>query len=222
MFATKYIKKTALAAMAVAVMAVSASQANATRQGAHAPALERGSPHMKLFGRTLPPIGYVDFCRTRKKECQTPSGEAVRVVMSDARWQDLRRVTTRINEKIEPVSDQDLYNVIEYWTYPTTRGDCEDYVLLKKRELIALGWPPSTLLITVLRDENGDGHAVLTVTTDQGDYILDNRTDEVLFWRDTGYSYIKRQSQEHPSVWVSLKPRNTRSSQAVLPGMPGQ
>jgi predicted transglutaminase-like cysteine proteinase len=82
------------------------------------------------------------------------------------------------------------FGVIERWTYPDLgMGDCEDYVLLKRRKLMELGWPQSALLITVVRDENGEGHAILTVRTTRGDYILDNR-----------------QSGKDPRQWVSLVP----------------
>ena len=70
--------------------------------------------------------------------------------------------------------------------------------------LMQAGWPREALLITVVRDKNGDGHAVLTVKTDKGEFILDNQTDDILLWSDTGYRFVKRQSQTDPNVWVSL------------------
>ena len=66
------------------------------------------------------------------------------------------------------------------------------------------GWPREALLITVVRDKNGDGHAILTVKTDKGEYILDNQTDSIMLWSDTGYRFVKRQSQSDPNVWISL------------------
>jgi predicted transglutaminase-like cysteine proteinase len=103
---------------------------------------------------------------------------------------------------------------VERWAYPDDgKGDCEDYVLAKRRALINLGWPASVLLITVVRDKEGDGHAVLTVVTDRGDVILDNQENEILPWQDTGYRYVKRQSQGDPTLWVSLG--DTRSPPVV-------
>ncbi len=78
------------------------------------------------------------------------------------------------------------------------KGDCEDYVLLKRRMLMQAGWPREALLITVVRDKKGDGHAVLTVKTDKGDFILDNQAENVLLWSETGYRFVKRQSQSDP------------------------
>jgi predicted transglutaminase-like cysteine proteinase len=70
--------------------------------------------------------------------------------------------------------------------------------------LIQAGWPRSALLITVVRDQKDEGHAVLTVKTDKGDYVLDNQVSEIRLWAETGYRYVKRQSQIDPNVWVSL------------------
>ncbi|WP_239507684.1 transglutaminase-like cysteine peptidase, partial [Enterobacter hormaechei] len=82
------------------------------------------------------------------------------------------RINSHVNAAIEPVTDMEQYGVEEVWTYPISgRGDCEDYVLLKKQMLIRAGLPASALLITVVRDRKGDGHAILTVKTDRGDYI---------------------------------------------------
>jgi predicted transglutaminase-like cysteine proteinase len=105
----------------------------------------------------------------------------------------------------------DHWGVLERWSYPDDgKGDCEDYVLLKRRMLMQAGWPREALLITVVRDKRGDGHAVLTVKTDKGDFILDNQEEQVLLWSETGYRFVKRQSQSNPNHWVALgDPRPT-------------
>jgi len=55
-----------------------------------------------------------------------------------------------------------------------------------------------------VRDKRGDGHAVLTVKTDKGEFVLDNQNEDVLLWSETGYRFVKRQSQMDPNVWVAL------------------
>src|SRR6478735_107663 len=107
------------------------------------------------------------------------------------------------------------YGKVEVWTYPSGKGDCEDYVLLKRRMLIERGWPESTLLITVVRDENNEGHAVLTVRTDVGDLVLDNKRQQIVRWTDTPYTFVKQQSERNPLVWSSLTPPNGDSSQTT-------
>ncbi len=71
------------------------------------------------------------------------------------------------------------------------------------------GISASNLLLTVLRRPNGDGHAVLTVRTDGGDIVLDNLTDTVLNWDETGYTYLKRQAIDHTGRWVSIRDGDT-------------
>jgi len=151
------------------------------------------------------PIGWVEFCYERPRECQVTPTAPRDVVMTPKAWKDLVRVNNWVNEKIKPMTDLDHWGVVEKWSYPDDGyGDCEDYVLLKRRLLMDAGWPREALLITVVRDKRGDGHAVLTVKTDKGDYILDNQAEDVLLWSDTGYRFVKRQSQSDPNVWVAL------------------
>lgn len=151
------------------------------------------------------PIGWVEFCIEYKSECNTRPSAPRDVVLSPKAWADLVQVNNWVNANIRPITDQDHWGVVERWSYPDDgKGDCEDYVLLKRRLLMQAGWPREALLITVVRERNGDGHAVLTVKTDKGEFILDNQVEEVLPWAETGYRYIKRQAQHDPNLWVSL------------------
>jgi predicted transglutaminase-like cysteine proteinase len=154
---------------------------------------------------TRAPIGWVEFCVEYDPECKTTSSMARDIVLSVAAWKDLQRVNLWVNTNVKPMTDMDHWGVVERWNYPDDGyGDCEDYVLQKRRMLIKAGWPREALLITVVRDRNGDGHAVLTVKTDKGEFILDNQSDQILPWTETGYRFVKRQSQSDPNAWVSL------------------
>jgi predicted transglutaminase-like cysteine proteinase len=161
---------------------------------------------LQSYGDTLPPIGYVNFCREREIECRPSSRFADRVQLNSAKFEQLKQVNSSVNKAVAPITDIDLYGEVEVWTYPINEGDCEDYVLLKRRILIEKGWPESTLLITVVRDENNEGHAVLTVRTDGGDFVLDNKQGDVKAWADTPYTFVKQQSARNPLVWISLLP----------------
>ncbi len=154
---------------------------------------------------TRAPIGWVEFCIEYKNECATKPSTPLDVVLTPKAWADLVRVNSWANDRIKPLTDQEHWGVVERWNYPDDGyGDCEDYVLLKRRMLMQDGWPREALLITVVRDKKGEGHAVLTVKTDQGEYILDNQEAEILHWSKTGYRFVKRQSQADPNSWVSL------------------
>lgn len=172
------------------------------------------SPFMRVFGLTQPPYAFVGFCERNPRECARGPQEDQRFYASPARMKELDAVNRAINHDIEPVTDIDLYGMTDYWTMPATKGDCEDYVLLKRKRLMELGWPASALLITVVRDERGEGHAVLTARTMQGDYILDNKTDEIKLWHRTRYEFVMRQSYLDPRVWMSLDPKELEAGLA--------
>ncbi len=154
---------------------------------------------------TKAPIGWIEFCAEYDPECKTKPSQPRDVVFSTQAWKDLERVNLYVNTHVKPMTDLEHWGVVERWNYPDDGyGDCEDYVLAKRRMLIQAGWPREALLITVVRDKHGDGHAVLTVKFDKGEYILDNQNDQIVLWADTGYRFVKRQSQGDPNVWVSL------------------
>jgi predicted transglutaminase-like cysteine proteinase len=160
------------------------------------------------------PIGWVDFCADRPFECKVSPSAPRDVVLTSKAWIDLVRINKWVNENVKPMTDLEHWGVVEKWSYPDDGyGDCEDYVLLKRRMLTEAGWPREALLVTVVREKNGSGHAVLTVKTDKGEFILDNQEEKILPWSETSYRFVKRQSQSDPNRWVSLgDPRPTIST----------
>jgi len=182
---------------------------------------DRLSPFMRIYGPTLPPFGFVKFCERNPIECRQGPLEETRFDGNAARFKELDEINRQVNQMIEPATDLEIYGQTEYWTLPTTRGDCEDYALLKRHILMERGWPASALLMTVVRDEKNEGHAVLTARTAQGDFILDNKVDDLRPWHNTPYAYVMRQSYIDPKVWVSLDRRDGRSP-ALLSGFRGQ
>lgn len=176
---------------------------------ATAPA-QAGSPPAKAgyvaVGQTVrPPIGWIDFCERYQNECNTHPSAPRDVVLSPKAWADLVQVNAWVNDHIKPITDLDHWGVAERWDFAEDGyGDCEEYVLVKRRMLMKGGWPREALLITVVRDRKGEGHAVLTVKTDRGEFILDNQETEILPWTENGYRYVKRQSQSDPNTWVAL------------------
>ena len=187
------------ASIAVLMLAAAASgPATAMQPTEHASYLSVGTV-------TRAPIGWVEFCIEHKTECDTRPSAPRDVVLSSKAWADLVQVNNWVNSNIKPITDQEHWGVLERWNYPEDgSGDCEEYVLLKRKMLMKAGWPREALLITVVRDKNGDGHAVLTVKTDRGEFILDNQEAQVLPWHKTGLRFVKRQSQSDPNVWVSV------------------
>lgn len=163
-------------------------------------------PAFAATGRapTSIPIGHAEFCQTHRNECGPNYNVVDAVELTETLWHQLVAVNSRFNTEIVPITDDQLYQTTEFWTYPDGYGDCEDFVLAKRRALIEMGWSPSTLLITVVRQQNGDGHAVLMVRTDRGDLVLDNQDALIQVWTNTPYLFVKRQSQANAAMWVDI------------------
>jgi predicted transglutaminase-like cysteine proteinase len=170
---------------------------------------------MQVGGGTNPPVGYYDFCNRYPAEC-TVHGTDAAELLTEQTWRDLQEVNTLVNRIVAPATDQDIYYRDEVWTLPQAYGDCEDYVLLKRKWLVERGWPSGALLVTVVFDEVGDGHAVLLARTSRGEFVLDNKTDRLRRWYDTAYRFVKRQSTVDPNRWVSIgDPRWTTQNTAT-------
>jgi predicted transglutaminase-like cysteine proteinase len=169
--------------------------------------VDRSSVFMRVYGSAKPLQAFVRFCEEYPEECVATSSVEKRLPASPQRLRELDEINRQVNRSIVPERDLEHYGIQDYWTLPTDgKGDCEDYALLKRHELIKLGWPSSALLMTVVSNEKGEGHAVLTARTAAGDYILDNKVDEVRLWNQTPYQFLMRQSYLNPRVWIDLDP----------------
>lgn len=153
---------------------------------------------------TEAPSGYIAFCARQPAECADSPGSPNVIALDAATWQTLQATNSAFNAAIQPEEDSVHYGRVDYWTIPTDGyGDCEDYALAKRHALIAAKLSPRALRIAIARTAQGEAHAVLTVATDHGDYVLDNMTDAVLPWGETKLSWIARQTPGQ-AQWVSL------------------
>lgn len=151
------------------------------------------------------PAGFIEFCDNNPSECVNDVGGANIIHLDQRIFGLITAVNLHVNHTIIEMSDMDHYHVADFWTLPIDgKGDCEDYQLQKRHDLIDLGFPRQALMMSVVRDENGEGHAVLIVRTDRGDLVLDNRTDMIRDWTATPYDFVKRQSQDDTMVWVYI------------------
>lgn len=172
-----------------------------------APSLALAAAPMATGGLTSQPIGHYEFCKSNVAECSIRPRDEGPVNMTGAMLRQIRSVNSHVNRSIKPMNDFDIYGKDEVWAYPEQlgAGDCEDYVLMKRRILAQKGISLANLLITVVRKPDGEGHAVLTVRTTGGDYILDNLSENVKLWTDTPYRFLKRQASEHTGRWVTIR-----------------
>jgi len=171
-----------------------------------ATAAQAGSAAMVTGGRTTQPVGHYELCQQYPSECRQKTASRAPVELTRPLWAQIIAVNNKVNSEVAPRTDLEMWGVEERWSYPVTgEGDCEDYVLEKRRLLMDIGVPAGSLLITVVRQTNGDGHDILTVRTDRGDFVLDNLEPLVKLWSETDYTYLKRQSETNAGVWIQIQ-----------------
>ncbi|MBO9557448.1 MAG: transglutaminase-like cysteine peptidase [Caulobacter sp.] len=117
-------------------------------------------------------------------------------------------INREVNKEVQRADDFDLYGLLEYWSLPRVidgkmYGDCEDYALEKRRRLIAAGVPAQSLSMAVAVTARGESHAVLVVSMEMGDMILDNLTPWATPWQDLNYRWVERQTAGGAD-WVSI------------------
>jgi predicted transglutaminase-like cysteine proteinase len=166
---------------------------------------------MAVRGPAIPPAGLIGFCVKYLSECKTvaDSGSVV-VALDGRRRQELEMVQAKVNAAIEP---RDIPGNV--WSYPVDgTGECNQYALEKRRELIALGWPREALLLTAALTEGGEGHLVLVARTSAGDLVLDNRLAPVVDWRYLPYHWLTQQTPQSLAEWVSIDAAPARLASA--------
>ncbi|MCJ2033311.1 transglutaminase-like cysteine peptidase [Methylobacterium sp. J-068] len=195
---TKTIALALLAALAAVTASASASGAQTLA------ALPVVSPSAQPLNEAKPLAAWAAFCQRYASECAIDRNEPPRITLTPAIWATIAAVNRRVNKSLAPITDQEHWGVPDRWDLAEDgAGDCEDYQLLKRKLLAEAGLPRRAMRMTVVIDEKGEGHAVLTLVTDRGDFILDNKVNEVLAWHRTGYVFIKRESAD-TVAWVSL------------------
>ncbi|MGF7007116.1 transglutaminase-like cysteine peptidase [Aminobacter sp. BE322] len=159
---------------------------------------------MQTNGRTTQPVGHYELCKRLPDECNQKTDVRAPVELTRTLWQAMVDINNEVNTAVAPRTDMEMWGKEEVWSYPASAGDCEDYALEKRRKLMELGVPAGDLLLTVARQPNGEGHAVLTVRTSMGEYILDNLDPRIMAWDETVYTYLKRQSERNSGVWIGI------------------
>ncbi|MDB5523136.1 MAG: putative transglutaminase family protein cysteine peptidase [Rhizobium sp.] len=161
--------------------------------------------YMLVGAITSQPIGHYEFCQTHKAECSVKTANSVAPRVTEFGWNMVRQINAQVNHDIMPMTDEEIFGRDEVWAYPKDVGDCEDFALLKRRLLLQAGFSAADVLITVVRKPDGEGHAVLTLRTADGDYILDNLDNSVKLWSETPYRFLKRQASFNTGRWVTIE-----------------
>jgi predicted transglutaminase-like cysteine proteinase len=104
-------------------------------------------------------------------------------------------VNRAVNQQIQYATDIDNYGIVEYWTRPKNGlGDCDDYTIEKRARLLAAGVPVEDLRIAFVEVPDVGFHVVLVATDpERGDWVLDNRSEHVVRFSETGYRLLSIQ-----------------------------
>lgn len=162
---------------------------------------------MAVDQATLAPLSFVRFCMDNGRECERAAEAGAVINLSEESFAALDRVNRDVNRRIRPVEKSDAagYGI---WAVNPPSGDCNDYAVSKRHELIRQGYPASALLLAVARTSWGEGHLLLIVRTDRGDLVLDNLAMSIRSWDQTDYTWIKRQSASDPMRWETVSPHD--------------
>lgn len=187
------MKKRAVAvALSAVLLAMPAATASTLKK------VNLGSPTQKIIERTSTrsPLGFQIFCLKNRTECR--AGGKSSVSMDADLMGALKRVNMRVNSDISPRVDKG-----DVWAINVKYGDCEDYALTKRSKLISQGVSASALRIAYVKTRTGEGHAVLVVRADTGDFVLDNRTNKIWEWHQTRLNFISM-SGANPQKWMAI------------------
>jgi len=149
---------------------------------------------------TLAPFQHVRFCLRYPEECQPNSATDEHI--QPQKMSLLKSINQKVNQSISPRLK--AYDNGEGWTIAPHTGDCNDYAVTKRHELLVHGLPSSALRLSVVKTPEGVGHLVLIVATTDGNMVMDNLTNEILPWQLTTYRWLKIQSMRDPHFWSEL------------------
>jgi predicted transglutaminase-like cysteine proteinase len=154
----------------------------------------------------LQPMAHTFFCLRYESECKPPRMifRPKAIVLTEQRWHELVSVNRDINRSITP-RRYPRRVLQDTWTLNPSSGDCNDYAVTKRHELMELGWPSSALLLAAVRTSAGEGHLVLVARTSAGDFVLDNLRHTIRPWSETRYEWVQMQSPSNPKFWATIK-----------------
>jgi len=154
---------------------------------------------------SLAPFQHVRFCLRYPADCQSNPSEAERIELTDENSALLDRVNRSVNAAIAPIHKSYGRNLKEAWTIAPFWGDCNDYAVTKRHELLRRGLPAKALRLAEVKTRSGIGHLVLLAATTAGELVLDNLTDAVVPWQNADYDWIKIQSAGDARSWHEVK-----------------
>ncbi len=163
--------------------------------------------HVVFKAAVLGPFAYTHFCLRYADDCRE-HGHVFRrphpIALTESRWKDLVEINQRVNRSITPrayINDK----TYDTWRIAPTHGDCNDYAVTKRHELLARGWPSRSVLLAEVVTTWGQHHLVLIARTDAQDFVLDNLSSNVKPWSKTPYDWVRVESPIYRGIWSTIK-----------------
>jgi predicted transglutaminase-like cysteine proteinase len=171
--------------------------------------LQQGIQLIRFDAPTLAPMAFTQFCLKYPGDCKSGrlSLEGDRIELNDMRRSELETINRTVNSSIRPERNQDGL-AGEKWLLSPLRGDCNDYAVTKRHQLITRGWPARAVLLSEVVTVSGEHHLVTVVRTNDGDLVLDNLTDKIMPWSRTTYRWLRMQTPKNPNYWASVSRQN--------------
>ena len=164
----------------------------------------QGLQFIRFSAPTLAPMAFTQFCLKYPADCKTPRlSRGERIELNATRWSELEAVNRAVNSSIHPERNEDGL-AGERWLLEPPRGDCNDYAVTKRHQLMARGWPARDLLLSEVVTRTGEHHLVTVVRTSSGDLVLDNLTNQIVPWSHTRYRWVRIQTPRNPNYWASV------------------
>ena len=154
---------------------------------------------------TLAPFQHVRFCLRYPSDCKSNPTENERIDLDAQTTELLKRVNHSVNMSIIPTPKSYGPNLGDGWTIAPDMGDCNDYAVTKRHELLENGLPSKALRLSVVKTASGIGHLVLVVVTTKGDIVMDNLTEAIRPWQSTDYHWLKIQSATDSKFWYEIR-----------------
>jgi predicted transglutaminase-like cysteine proteinase len=171
--------------------------------------LQQGIQFIRFDVPTLAPMAFTQFCLKYASDCkpQRLLFRGDRLELNKMRWSELENINRTVNSSIHPVRNEDGL-AGEKWLLGPVRGDCNDYAVTKRHQLITRGWSARTVLLSEVVTVSGEHHLVTIVRTNGGDLVLDNLTDRIMPWSRTPYRWVRIQTPKNPNYWASISEQN--------------
>jgi predicted transglutaminase-like cysteine proteinase len=154
---------------------------------------------------SLAPFQHVRFCLRYPEDCKSDPTQTDRIELNADYAELLKRVNQEINTAIAPTLKSYGAELKDGWTIAPAFGDCNDYAVTKRHELLQAGLPARALRLAVVKTASGIGHLILVVSTTKGEMVLDNLNEVILSWQSTDYHWIKIQSANDARFWFEVK-----------------